>query len=338
MSALQSAIQALIAGVPLSEHDAFGAVDHIMQGEANDAQIGAFLAALRIRGESVDVLTGAARAMRARVLPVVHERTLIVDTCGTGGDGAHTFNVSTAVAFVVAAAGVPVAKHGNRAVSSAVGSADVLEALGVAIDLAPERVARSLARTGFGFMFAPRYHAALRHAGPARKALGVRTMFNLLGPMTNPAGATHQLLGLFDGAKTRVVAEVLGRLGSRRALVVHGPGGLDELGLSGISQAVMLDRGELHDHTIDPRELGLDAAPIDALRGGDRAVNAALIRAVFAGERGPAADIVALNAGAALWVAEAAASLADGVAQARDALTRTAALLAAVVEETQATS
>jgi len=335
MSAIVHALHRVVAGVDLDEAEAQAAVDCIMAGEASDAQIGAFLTAMRMKGETETELTGAARAMRARVVPVRHSLAKVVDTCGTGGDGAHTFNVSTAVALVVASAGGHVAKHGNRAVSSAVGSADVLEALGVRIDLQPDAIERCLVKTGLGFMFAPRHHGALKHAATARRQLGFRTLFNLLGPLTNPAGATHQLLGVFDGSKVGLVARTLGRLGLTRALVVHGPGGLDELGLDGPSRAALLSERQVEELVIDPARLGLSPSPVEALRGGDAATNAAIVRAVLAGEPGPRADVVALNAGAALWVAELAGSLAEGLERARELLAtgRALATLAALVYE-----
>jgi anthranilate phosphoribosyltransferase len=321
MNALKDVLGKVIAGHSLTESEAEQAVASIMDGAATPSQIGALLTALRLRGETTDELVGAARAMRARVTPVAHSLQKIVDTCGTGGDGARTFNISTACAFVVAAADLPVAKHGNRAVSSNVGSADVLEALGVAINLPAEAVARCLHEVGIGFMFAPNHHQALRHAAPVRRELGFRTMFNLLGPVTNPAFATHQLIGIFDGARLHQIAEVLARLGLRRALVVHGPGGLDELGIDGPTEAVLLDGHASSALRIDPRPL-IEPAPVSALAGGDAATNAAIIRAVLGGAPGPALEVVALNAGAALWVAEAAEDLADGVKRARDILGR----------------
>ncbi|MCC6620439.1 MAG: anthranilate phosphoribosyltransferase [Deltaproteobacteria bacterium] len=338
MNGLVHALHRVVGGHDLDESEAFAAVDVIMAGEGTDAQIGGLLTALRMKGETLDEVTGAARAMRARVVPVRHTIARVVDTCGTGGDGAHTFNVSTAVALVVAAAGAHVAKHGNRAVSSAVGSADVLEALGVNIDLSPDGVERCLVRTGLGFMFAPRHHGALKHAATTRRQLGFRTIFNLLGPLTNPAGATHQLLGIFDGRKLGLIAQVLGRLGLVRALVVHGPGGLDELGLDAPSRAALLSHGEVRELVIDPAVLGIEPAPVEALRGGDAATNAAIVRSVLGGEPGPRADVVALNAGAALWVAERADSIADGVVRAREILASGRALdtLAALVRESHA--
>jgi anthranilate phosphoribosyltransferase len=321
MSGLAPHLNKVLSGLALTEEESEAAVITIMEGHASPVHIAAFLVALKVRGETTDELTGAARAMRRMVTAVPHEHECVVDTCGTGGDGAKTFNISTAAAFVVAAAELKVAKHGNRAVSSSVGSADVLEALGASLTLSAEAVGRCLDEVGIGFMFAPHHHGALKHAAPVRRELGVRTMFNLLGPMTNPASATHQLMGIFDGARLMQVAEVLGRLGVKRALVVHGPHGLDELGLDGTTDAVLLEGGTVRSLTLDPQGL-VEPAPVSALAGGDAAHNALLVRQALAGEPGPHLEVVALNAGAALWVAEAATDLADGVRLARDVIRR----------------
>jgi len=337
VGAFREAVQRVVGGARLSEDDAHGAVSAVMRGVVPEVLIGAFLTALRMRGETTDELTGAARAMRDKVLRVEHGFARVLDTCGTGGDGIGTFNISTTVAFVAAAGGVTVGKHGNRAVSSSVGSADVLEALGVRIDLPSEKVVACMRDIGIGFMFAPLHHGALKHAAVVRKQLGFRTMFNLLGPVTNPARATHQLLGLFDPGRLTQIAEVLARVGVKRALVVHGPEGMDELGLSGPSQAVLLDAGNISQQTIDAASLGLAPAPATALRGGNAADNAAIIRSVLEGRPGPARDVVVLNAGAALWIAEAVTTLAEGVALAGELVTRRAALerLEALMERTQ---
>jgi anthranilate phosphoribosyltransferase len=338
VEAFKDALGALVGGATLSEDEAYDAVSTLMRGEVPDVLIASFLTALRQRGETTDELVGAARAMRDKVLPVEHRLERVLDTCGTGGDGSGTFNISTTVAFVAAAAGVVVGKHGNRAVSSSVGSADVLEALGVRIDLEPAAVVTCMHEIGIGFMFAPRHHGAMKHAAPVRRALGFRTMFNLLGPVTNPARATHQLLGLFDGRRLTQLAEVLARLGVRRALVVHGPEGMDELGLSGPSQAAMLADGRVTTRTIDAEALGFAKAPVSALRGGDARANAAIVRAVLEGRAGPARDVVALNAAAALWIGEQVDSLAEGVALASGLLDRgeAHARLERLVERTQA--
>ncbi len=319
---VRHALHRLLAGHPLTEDEMAAALGAIMDGQAHDAQVGALLTALRLRGETPEEILGAVRAMRARAVPV-DVRTggrPLLDTAGTGGDGQGTFNISTAVAFVCAAGGVAVAKHGNRAVSSRVGSADVLEALGVRLTLAPEAVARCVEEVGVGFLFAPAHHAALRHAAPARRALGFRTLLNLLGPMTNPAGATHQLVGLFDASRLEVVAQVLGRLGAERALVVHGRDGMDELSTAAPTDAVEWHAGATRRHVFHPDALGLSPPDPGALAGGDAARNAAILRDILGGAAGPGADVVALNAGAALWIAGRADDLPDGLTLARELL------------------
>jgi anthranilate phosphoribosyltransferase len=282
-----------------------------MDGEATPGQLGGLLLALRMRGETVDELTGFAMAMRERVLPVTAPEGAI-DTCGTGGDGSRTFNISTAAALVVAAAGVPVAKHGNRAMSSATGSADVLEALGIPIDLSPEQAEQALANDCFAFLFAPSYHPAMRHAGPVRRELGVPTAFNLLGPMTNPAGVRRQVIGVADPSTASKVASVLFGLGADRALVVHGAG-VDELPLDGSGVAYDISPSGVRRRRIDSSALGLMRAASSELRGGDAAENARIIEAMLDGATGPRRDVVILNAGAALVVAGRARTLSDGV-------------------------
>lgn len=299
----------------------------IMDGAWAPEAIAGLLVALRMKGETAEELLGAAQALRERAtrVDVVGEGPLL-DTCGTGGDGTHTYNISTAVALVAAACGVRVAKHGNRSVSSRSGSADVLEALGVRIGLGPDHVARCVREVGVGFLFAPAHHGAMRHAAPVRRALGIRTLFNLIGPLTNPAGATHQLVGIYDGGRLDDVARVLLGLGAVRALVVHGSDGLDELTLAGESHAVEVRGGALRRLTVRPGDVGLAEAPTAALAGGDAAENAALLRALLSGrEGGPRRDVLLLNAAAALWVAEAAEDLASGVALARRAIDEGAA-------------
>jgi anthranilate phosphoribosyltransferase len=312
-------------GETLSRDDARGAMDAIMEGGATDAQIGAFLMGLRARGETADEIAGAADSMRAHAVTIHSARTPLLDTCGTGGDGTGTFNISTAAAFVVAGAGVAVAKHGNRSVSSRCGSADVLEALGARIDLAPGDVADCLEATGVGFLFAPHHHGAMRHAAAVRRELAVRTLFNLLGPLCNPANATHQLLGVFDPARTETMARVLGLLGSEGAMVVHGDDGLDEISLAGPTRVSAWGNGTLTTYTLTPEDAGLSRQPLDAIRGGDAGRNAAMIQGVLADEAGPARDIVILNAGAALHLAGRAATLAEGAEQAREAIASGAA-------------
>ncbi|MEZ4269046.1 MAG: anthranilate phosphoribosyltransferase [Myxococcota bacterium] len=323
---LRSALGLLIEGRDLDSAQMTAALGEVMDGAVGEVPLAAFLTALRVKGETTDELFGAVQAMRARAEGVRPRSARLLDTCGTGGDGAGTFNVSTAVAIVCAAAGVPVAKHGNRAISSQVGSADVLEALGVRIDLSPENVTQCINDIGIGFMFAPRHHGALRHAGPVRRALGFRTLLNLLGPMTNPAGASHQLVGLYDHHRLGQVAAVLGRLGTSRALVVAGCDGLDELTLSGPSFGAFWDGKTVRELAITPEEVGLPRAGLESLQGGDAAENARIVQRILEGESGPPADIVRLNAGAALWVAEAAPDLASGVALASETLSSGAAL------------
>src|SRR3989440_6991331 len=258
----------------------------IMGGEATQAKIAGFLVALRAKGETADEIAGCAEAMRDHVLPVQPTRTDLVDTAGTGGDGASTINISTAAALVAAAAGAGVAKHGNRAVSSASGSADVLEALGFQLELPPARIERSIDELGFGFLFAPTHHPAMRHAAPVRRELATRTVFNVLGPLTNPAGARAQVVGVYAPTLVRTMAEVLARLGARRAFVVHGAGGIDELSPAGPNLVCEVVEGEVHEREIDPLELGVERCDPAELRGGSPAGNAAAIRAVFAGQNG----------------------------------------------------
>lgn len=321
---IREAIGSLVAGRSLSEADAAATMDEIMAGAATPAQLGAFLVALRLKGETIDEVTGMARGMRRAGVHVplpAHIRAL--DTCGTGGDGADTFNVSTAAGLLVAAIGQPVAKHGNRAASSRCGSADVLEALGVKLELGPEAVSQCIERTGFGFMFAPTYHPAMRHVGPTRREIGVRTIFNILGPLTNPAAAQYQALGVADSALVPLMAHALLRLGCARALVIHGLDGVDEFSLSGPTQVAEVrgESGDVVEYQVTPESVGLPTRSREEIRGGDAAYNAALLRRTLSGEEsGAPAEFVALNAGAALYVAGRAASIAEGVREARDAL------------------
>jgi anthranilate phosphoribosyltransferase len=333
---IRTAIAALTARRDLTDADMESVMREIMGGEATPAQIGAFLVGLKMKGEQVDELAGAARAMRRYATRVPTQRE-VVDTCGTGGDMRNTFNISTAAALIAAGAGLVVAKHGNRAMSGAVGGADVLEALGVRIDLEPEQVATCLDEVGIGFLFAQRFHPAMRHVAGPRREIGVRTIFNLLGPLTNPAGAKAQLLGVFAREWAEPLAQALARLGSRRAMVVHGDDGLDELSLTGPSLVAELRDGAVHTYRFDPADLGLRRCQPADLTGGDVEHNAQIIRAVVGG-RGTTAqmDIAALNAAAALYVGGAASSIADGLALARAAVERgaAAAKLDALVELT----
>ena len=317
---IQSAIARAVRQESLSQELARAAMEQILAGEATPAQIGALAVALRMKGETADEIAGMAEAMRGRVPPIRTRRSPLLDTCGTGGDNAGTFNISTTVAIVTASCGVPVAKHGNRAVSSRTGSADVLESLGVRIDLTPENAARSLDMLGITFLFAPNYHTALRHASGPRREIGVRTVFNVLGPLTNPAGAGRQLLGVFSDTLVRTVADVLHRLGSERAWVVHGRDGLDELTVFDQTHVAELCDGAVREFEVDPAALGLAHPTRDGVAGGDAAANAARVRAILAGEPGAARDIVVLNTGAALVVAGVAADLATGVRRAAEAI------------------
>lgn len=315
---LTQALEHILQGKHLDAAVAEEAMGEIMDGKATPAQIGAFLASLRLKGEQVGEIIGFARAMRARATRFPIDIPGLVDTCGTGGDGAHTFNISTASAFVAASDGVRIAKHGNRAVSSKSGSADVLEALGVPVDLSPKDAADCLRVTNLCFLFAPLYHQAMKHAAGPRKELAVRTVFNLLGPMTNPAGASHQLMGVYDRKLLETVASVLGQLDVRRALVVAGEDGLDELTVTGVSHIAELRDGEIRTYEITPEQFGLRRYEKEALRGGDAAENAAIIHEVFSGRRGAARDIVLLNAGAILYLADRTSSIEAGVIRAAE--------------------
>jgi anthranilate phosphoribosyltransferase len=307
------------SGEPLTRNEARSAFEIMMSGDATPAQVGGFLMGLRVRGETIDELTGGAEALRERMLEVRAPDDAI-DTCGTGGDASGTFNVSTAAAIVVAACGVPVAKHGNRALSSRAGSADVLTALGVNIDADVALVERSIRGAGIGFMMAPRHHGAMRHVAGARVELGTRTIFNLLGPLANPAGARRQLMGVFAGEWIEPIAHVLARLGTERAWVVHGADGLDELSTTGSSQVAELRDGAVRTFEVAPEDGGLPRARLDDLKGGDAATNADALRALLDGLRGPYRDIVLLNSAAALIVAGKADDLAAGVARAAEAI------------------
>jgi anthranilate phosphoribosyltransferase len=307
------AIQLLLDGRHLSRADAHAVMGSIMDGEATPSQIAGFLVALRTKGETADEIAGFAEAMREHVVPVSPERSPVVDIVGTGGDGANTFNISTAAALVAAAAGAAVAKHGNRAVSSAAGSADVLEELGIDIEQPPERIARSIDELGFGFMFARAHHPAMRYVAPVRQELGIRTVFNVLGPLANPAGAHDGVFGVYTAKLARTYAEALAELGARRAFVVHGDGGLDELSPFGTSLVVEVVDGDVHEWELDPRELGIHPSDPDALHGGSASENAATIRAVLAGEPGGRRDAVLLNAAPALVAAGLADDLAEGL-------------------------
>jgi anthranilate phosphoribosyltransferase len=323
---ISQTIDRLLAGDALSVGDTEAAVGLVMRGEADPAQIAGLLVALRAKGETVDELVGAARAMRAHVVPVRAARDDLVDTAGTGGDGSGTFNISTTAALVAAACGCAVAKHGNRAASSRSGSADMLEALGVPIALTPEQAAEMIATCGFGYLHAPDHHPAMRYAGPVRRSLGVRTVFNLLGPLTNPAGARRQLIGVYAPQWVEPMAQALAALGCEHGMVVHGQPGIDELSPCGATTVAIVLDGIVSMTELDARDLGIELCALSDLAGGDPRRNADITLAVLAGEPGPAADATALNAAAALVVAGRAADLGAGLEAARDALRSGAAM------------
>jgi len=322
---LRQLLDKLVSGADLTRHEAATAMNLIMDGAADDAQIAGFAVAMRVKGETPEEITGCTLALRRRgerVDPGREVADQLVDTCGTGGDGLGTVNVSTLSALVAAGAGLPVAKHGNRSVSSRCGSADLLEALGVPIDLPPGSVRDCLEATGVAFLYAPRFHPALRHAAPARRSLGMRTIFNLVGPLSNPAGARRQVMGLYDRRYMRIMGEVLRALGARRAMVVHGSDGMDEMTVTGPSAVIDLDKGRLRALTIRPEDVGLRRWRPAALRGGPPEENASRALAVLEGGRGAAREITLLNAGAALLVGGAAATLKEGVAMAAESVDR----------------
>ncbi len=317
---IQGAIRAITEGHDLSRAAMITVMRGIMTGQATPAQIGGFLIGMRMKGETVDELVAAATVMRELATPVDVSSEYLVDTCGTGGDGAHTFNISTASAIVAAAAGAKVAKHGNRSVSSRCGSADVLEAAGVNLDLGPDQVARCVRELGVGFLFAPRHHSAMKHAIGPRKELGVRTLFNLLGPLTNPAGAPNQVVGVFSEQWLEPLAQVLQRLGSNHVLVVHADDGLDEISIGAPTQVAELKDGRIDRYRIAPADFGLTAGATDALVVQTAEQSLALIDQVFTGQPGPARDIVVLNAGAAVYAAGLSETLAAGVKRAAEVI------------------
>ena len=322
----KEALQRLIEHREIFHEEMTSLMRQIMSGEVSPVMIAVILVGLRVKKESIEEIAAAAAVMREFATPVpVHDAQNLLDIVGTGGDGAHTFNISTTVMFVAAAAGAKVAKHGGRSVSSQSGSADALEALGAKLDLSPAQVVQCIDQTGIGFMFAPSHHSAMKHAAPVRKELGVRTLFNILGPLTNPAGAGTQLLGVFHPDLVGILVRVLQRLGSRRALVVHGVDGLDEVSLSGPTLVGELKDGEIHEYQIKPEDFGITPAPISDLQVADPAESIVRMKAVLANEPGPSQDIVLLNAGAALYAAGQVASIALGIDQARQAIASGAA-------------
>lgn len=322
---VREAIGYVVGGRDLTEEEMADITAEIMDGQATPAQIGALLTALHVKGEVVAEITGAARVMRNLGTRVQPSRP-VIDTCGTGGDGCHTFNISTASAFIVAAAGCCVAKHGNRAMSGAVGGADVLETLGACIELTADQAAHCLETVGFGFFLAPAFHRAMRYAVGPRREIGIRTIFNILGPLTNPAGAAHQLIGVFAEHWVVPLAEALGRLGSRHALVVHGADGLDEISLSGPTFVAEWADGQVKTLTVQPEDFGLSQCPLSEIQVTSAQESADIIRQIFAGALGPARDIVSLNAGAALYAADVVSSLHAGVRRAQEVLDSGAAM------------
>lgn len=314
---IKQALASVVAGQSLTAAEMKAVMHQIMTGQASDAQIGGLLIALRMKGETVDEITGAAEAMRALATPVHIQAANAVDIVGTGGDGANLFNVSSACSFVVAAAGGHVAKHGNRSVSSSSGSADLLEQAGLNLMLSPEQIAQCIDEVGVGFMFAPQHHSAMKHAIGPRKEMALRTLFNILGPLTNPAGARHYMLGVFDAALCRPMAEALRALGAERAMVVCAAEGLDELSLAGASQVAELKNGEVSEYQLSAEDAGLQRQSLEGLQVEGSAESLALIESAFAGEHAKAMDMIALNAGAALYVAGMAPTLVEGVEKAR---------------------
>jgi anthranilate phosphoribosyltransferase len=330
-SAIESVPQAIgrvTAGGSMTEDEARDVMGLVMDGEATSAQIASLVTAMRMKGEAIDEIVGFARAMRERATPVRPNAANVLDTCGTGGDGLGTFNISTTTAFVVAGAGVPIAKHGNRAVSSAAGSADVLEALGVRIDLPASDVARCIDDCGVGFLFAQALHASMRHAGGPRREIAIRTVFNILGPLTNPAGAKRQLLGVYSPGLVPVLAEVAGRLGAEHVLVVHGHPGMDEVSASGPTTVAEYRDGVLRTFELTPEGVGIARGSAADLAGGDAAANARIVRKVLEGEHGGRRDVVLMNAGSALYAAGTVTDIAEGVVRAREAIESGAALAA----------
>ncbi len=338
-SAMKPFIAKVAAGEALSREEARQAFTVMMNGEASDAQIGGLLIGMRVRGETVEEITGAVQVMREKMTPVQAPEDAI-DIVGTGGDASGSYNISTASAFVAAGAGVPVAKHGNRALSSKSGAADVLAALGVKLELTPEQITRCIEEAGVGFMFAPMHHAAMKHVGPARVQLGTRTVFNLLGPLSNPAGVKRQLVGVFAREWVEPLARVLGELGCEAAWVVHGDGGLDEISPSGPTTVAELRGGEVHTFEIGPEDAGLSRRDFEEIRGGDAGHNAKALRAVLQGEPGAYRDAVLLNAGGALVVAGRASDFHEGITLAAESIDsgRALAALEKLVEVSNAAS
>ncbi len=323
---IKEAIAKVVASQDLTESEMIEVMNEVMTGGASPAQISAFITALRMKGETVAEITGAARVMREKATKIEVKAERVVDTCGTGGDESMTFNISTAAAFVAAGAGVVVAKHGNRSVSSKSGSADVLKALGVNIEVEVERIEECIREIGIGFLFAPLLHGAMKYAAPVRRDIGIRSIFNILGPLTNPAGARFQLLGVYDPLLTDIMAQVLNNLGSKRAFVVRGEDGLDEITLTSVTKITELKDGSIQSYTIRPEDFGFKLCGPGDLKGGDGAENAAIILDIFKGEGGPKRDIVILNAAAAIVAGGVAENLDEGVVIARGVIDQGLAL------------
>lgn len=315
---IREALAKLVERQDLSEPEMVSAMEEIMSGSCTAAQIGAFITALRMKGETVGEITGAARVMREKATCVEVDSDVIIDTCGTGGDASSTFNVSTAAALVIAASGLKVAKHGNRAVSSACGSADIIEALGGNLELSPEQLSQCIERVGFGFLFAPKLHLAMKHAIGPRREIGLRTIFNILGPLTNPAHANVQVLGVYDARLTNPLARVLKNLGSKAAMVVFGQGGYDEISIIGPTLISELKNGVIEEHVVEPEDVGLNRARPEDIEGGDSRKNAKIVHAVFSGTKGAHRDIVVLNAAAGLAAAGRTADMREGVELAKE--------------------
>ena len=313
MRIMKNFINQIMEGKNLSIKQAAEAMNLIMSGKATKAQIAGFITALRMKGETVEEITGCAQVMRDKATEVKPKEPIVVDTCGTGGDGVGTFNISTTTALVIAGAGVPVAKHGNRSVSSRSGSADVLETLGVNLELSSQEVAKAVDEIGIGFLYAPKFHKAMKHAIGPRKELGIRTVFNILGPLTNPARAKRQVLGVYDPELTSVLARVLGNLGVEKAFVVHGAGGLDEISILGETKVSYLCDGKVEELTIHPNDFGLSVAELEAIKGGTVQDNAEITLEILKGESGPTRDIILLNSAAGLLVADQVDNLEEGV-------------------------
>ncbi len=317
---IRSVIKKLLLKENLTEKEIMNVMNFIMEGNATQSEIGDFLTVLKFKGETAEEITGCAKVMREKAEKVKHNLPYCIDTCGTGGDGANTFNISTAASLVAAAAGAKIAKHGNRAMSSRSGSADVLEALGVNIILSPEQAGKCIEEVGIGFMFAQLFHKSMKYAASVRKELGIRTVFNLLGPLTNPADAKGQIIGVFDGSLTTVMAETLQKLGTERALVVHGCDGLDEITTTAPTKISELRNGIIKEYFLDASEFGIPRAVPSDLSGGDAVFNAGIIRSVLAGEKGARRDIVLINAAAALYVAKVTDNLKEGMTIAAEML------------------